>query len=62
MNNLFPRKKPIPIPKIIITPEYLAKGRLKKSYTNTKVAFNVPWMGVVAMAFSNYHNFYNRNF
>ena len=44
MNNLFPRKKPIPVPKIIVIPEYLAKGRLKKSYTSTKLAFNVPWM------------------
>ena len=59
MNNLFPRKKPIPVPKIIVIPEYLAKGRLKKSYTSTKLAFNVPWMGVVAMAFAKYPFFYN---
>ena len=55
----FPRKKPIPLPKIIVTPEYLAKGNLKKSYDNTKMAFNVPWMGVVAMAFAKYPFFYN---
>ena len=59
MNYSFPRKKPIPLPKIIVTPEYLAKGSLKKSYTDTKLAFNVPWMGVVAMAFAKYPLFYN---
>ena len=59
MNYSFPRRKPFPIPNIIVTPEYLAKGNLKKSYTNTKLAFNVPWMGVVAMAFAKYPFFYN---
>tara|TARA_B100000686_G_C16638243_1_gene888514 strand:- start:96 stop:974 length:879 start_codon:yes stop_codon:yes gene_type:complete len=58
VKSLFPRKKPIPVPKITVTPEYLAKGKLKKSYTSTKLAFNVPWMGVVAMAFAKYPNFY----
>ncbi len=59
MNYIFPREKPIPVPKISVTPEYLAKGNLKKSYTNTKLAFNVPWMGVVAMSFAKYPFFYN---
>ena len=59
MNYSFPRKKPSPVPKIIVTPEYLAKGSLKKSYINTRLAFNVPWMGVVAMAFAKYPFFYN---
>lgn len=59
MPLIFPRKKPFPVPKIIVTPEYLAKGNLKKIYTNTKLAFNVPWMGVVAMAFAKYPYFYN---
>ena len=59
MNHSFPRKKPSPVPKIIVTPEYLAKGSLKKSYINTRLAFNVPWMGVVAMAFAKYPFFYN---
>ena len=59
MNYSFPRKKPYPVPKIIVTPEYLAKGNLKKSYTDTKLSFNVPWMGVVAMAFAKYPFFYN---
>ena len=56
---LFPRKKPYFTKKIIVTPEHLAKGRLKNTYNKTKMFFNVPWMGVVAMAFSNYPNFYN---
>ena len=59
MNYSFPRKKPSSVPKIIVTPEYLAKGSLKKSYINTRLAFNVPWMGVVAMAFAKYPFFYN---
>ncbi len=59
MNYHFPREKPIPVPKVVVTPEYLAKGNLKKSYTYTKSAFNVPWMGVVAMAFAKYPYFYN---
>ncbi len=59
MNYSFPRKKPSTIPKIIVTPEYLAKGNLKKSYNDTKLAFNVPWMGVVAMAFAKHPFFYN---
>ncbi len=54
----FDRIKPLNIPKITVTPEYLAKGRLKREYNKTKLAFNVPWMGVVAMAFANYPNFY----
>ena len=58
MNYYFPRKKPSPVPKIIVIPEYLAKGSLKKSYINTRLAFNVPWMGVVAMAFAKYPFFY----
>ena len=59
MKNLFPRKKPFPVPKIQVTPEYMAKGRLKESYSSTKSAFDVPWMGVVAMAFAKYPHFYN---
>ena len=59
MNYSFPRRKPSAVPKIIVTPEYLAKGSLKKSYINTRLAFNVPWMGVVAMAFAKYPFFYN---
>ena len=59
MNYSFPRKKTSSVPKIIVTPKYLAKGSLKKSYINTRIAFNVPWMGVVAMAFAKYPFFYN---
>tara|TARA_B100001115_G_C15750574_1_gene367012 strand:+ start:13 stop:939 length:927 start_codon:yes stop_codon:yes gene_type:complete len=54
----FPRIKPSPVPKVNVIPEYLVKGKQKKDYATTKLAFNVPWMGVVAMAFSNYSNFY----
>ena len=59
MKNIFDRKKPTKINKIEVVPEYLAKGNLKKVYAKTKLAFNVPWMGVVAMAFAKYPNFYN---
>ena len=56
------RNKPNKNTNFTAVPEYLAKGRLKETYDKTKQVFNVPWMGVVAMAFSHYPNFYNSIF
>ncbi len=53
-----PRMKPDPLPPFRTTPEALAIGDLKHSYEMTKRAFGVPWMGVVAMAFAGYPQFY----
>lgn len=52
------RLKPDPIPAIHPLPEYLAEGQHKAWYDDLKQVFQVPWMGVVTMAFSHYPNFY----
>ncbi|WP_282607890.1 halocarboxylic acid dehydrogenase DehI family protein [Pelagibius sp. Alg239-R121] len=53
------RKKPNPIPAIHPLPEYLARGPRKAVYEDTKAVLQVPWMGVVTMAFSHYPTFYD---
>lgn len=53
-----PRLKPAPIPAIHPLPEYLATGERKAIYDDTKSVLQVPWMGVVCMAFAHYPNFY----
>src|ERR1700735_3960481 len=52
------RKKPDPVPEVFPLPEYLAEGDRKEDYEDTKAVFQVPWMGVIAMAFSHYRKFY----
>jgi hypothetical protein len=52
------RKRPEPVPSIYPLPEYLAAGDRKDDYENTKAVLQVPWMGVVTMAFSHYRKFY----
>lgn len=54
-----PRLKPNPIPAIHPVPEYLAEGALKARYEATKLGLDVPWMGVVAMAFAHFADFYD---
>jgi len=58
MNPNLPRLKPNPIPKIAPIPEHLAEPALKEIYEDTKAALQVPWMGVVAMSFARYPQFY----
>jgi hypothetical protein len=53
-----PRLKPSPIPPINSVPEYLADERLRAVYEDTKSVLQVPWMGVVTMAFAHYPAFY----
>jgi hypothetical protein len=53
------RLKPFPIPTIHPVPEYLASPELKKVYEETKSILQVPWMGVVTMAFAHYPTFFN---
>ena len=53
-----PRLKPDPIPAIHPLPEYLATGQRKAWYEDMKQVLQVPWMGVVTMAFSHYPHFY----
>ncbi len=53
-----PRMRPAAIPEIRPLPEYLATGARKAIYDDTKAVLQVPWMGVVAMAFAHYPRFY----
>jgi hypothetical protein len=53
------RLKPDPIPTIHPVPEYAADAALADVYERTKRGLGVPWMGVVAMAFAHYRNFYD---
>lgn len=53
-----PRLKPDPIPPIHPLPDYLATGQRKIWYDDMKQVLQVPWMGVVTMAFSHYPNFF----
>lgn len=57
-NESMLRLKPQPLPSIHPVAELKATGALKLAYEETKQVLNVPWMGVVAMAFAHYPNFY----
>jgi hypothetical protein len=52
------RLRPDPIPAIHPLPEYLASGQRGAWYEDTKRVLQVPWMGVVTMAYSHYPNFF----
>lgn len=52
------RKRPETMPGVYPLPEYLAAGDRKDDYEDTKAVLQVPWMGVVTMAFSHYRKFY----
>lgn len=58
MPEVLPRLKPDPVPPVSAVPEYIAEGELKADYEDTKAVLQVPWMGVVAMAFAGYRNLY----
>ena len=48
------RLKPSPLPAVRPVPEYLADPALRAIYDDTKATLQVPWMGVVTMAFAHY--------
>ena len=52
------RLKPDPIPAIHPMPEYLATGQRAQWYEDTKQVLQVPWMGVVTMAYTHYPTFF----
>ena len=52
------RLRPDPIPAIHPLPEYLASGQRAEWYEDTKRVLQVPWMGVVTMAYSHYPTFF----
>lgn len=53
-----PRLAPDPVPDIHPLPEYLADDHRKAWYEDMKQVFQVPWMGVVTMAYAHYPSFY----
>ncbi len=52
------RFRPDPIPAIHPMPEYLASGQRAEWYEDTKQVLQVPWMGVVTMAYAHYPTFF----
>ncbi len=54
-----PRTAPDPIPAIHPVPEYLAEGRTRDRYEDMKRTLQVPWMGVVTMAYAHYPAFFD---
>lgn len=56
--NLLLRLKPSPVPAIHPLPEYRAEGELARRYADMKTVLQVPWMGVVTMAFAHYPSFF----
>ena len=52
------RIRPDPIPTIHPMPEYLATGQRAEWYEDTKQVLQVPWMGVVTMAYTHYPTFF----
>ena len=54
-----PRRLPDPIPAIHPLPEYLAEGRVRERYEDMKTVLQVPWMGVVTMAYAHYPRFFD---
>ncbi len=53
------RLKPDPLPPVRPVPEYLADADLRTRYEDMKAVFQVPWMGVVTMAFAHYRDFFD---
>lgn len=54
----FVRRKPDPVPPIHPLPEYLVEGERAAWYAEMKQSLQVPWMGVVTMAFAHYPTFF----
>lgn len=52
------RTYPDPLPEIRPVPEYLVSGESKQWYEEMKLALQVPWMGVVTMAYAHYPTFF----
>ncbi len=52
------RRRPDPIPTVHPLPEYLATGERAEWYEDTKRVLQVPWMGVVTMAYTHYPTFF----
>jgi hypothetical protein len=57
-HHLLPRLRPDPIPALHPLPEYLVDGERAAAYAAMKQALQVPWMGVVTMAYAHYPTFF----
>ncbi len=55
-----PRLLPTPLPLVRYVPEYRATGALKTDYEDMKAVLQVPWMGVVTMAYAHFPHFFAR--
>ncbi len=55
---VMPRCLPAPVPRVDYTPEYRAEGALKDAYEDMKRVLQVPWMGVVTMAYAHFPHFF----
>ena len=53
-----PRLKPHPLPDVHPLPEYAVGGQRAIWYAEMKADLQVPWMGVVTMAFAHYPTFF----
>lgn len=53
-----PRFLPHPLPPVRYVPEYRAEGRMKADYEDMKSVLQVPWMGVVTMAYAHFPHFF----
>lgn len=53
------RERPRPLPRIHPLPEYKAEGETKRRYEDMKAVLQVPWMGVVTMAYAHYPTFFD---
>ncbi len=56
--RILERLRPDPIPAIHPLPEYLVSGQRAAWYEDTKQVLQVPWMGVVTMAYTHYPTFF----
>jgi len=59
MTSVLKRIRPQPIPSVHPQWEYLAEGELHQTYQDYKQVFQVPWVGVVSMAYAHYPHFFN---
>ena len=53
------RIKPAPIPAVYPHWEFKAEGELRDTYERYKAAMQIPWVGVVTMAYAHYRPFFD---
>lgn len=56
--TMLPRFLPRPLPTVRYIPEYRADGALRVAYEDMKQVLQVPWMGVVTMAYAHFPHFF----